>query len=386
MSDAKNFFLIYALILALPLSARGTDPDRARYLLGDIREKTAAVESAAQGGNAELAAEALDFVLQEYHTLGEDEGVISLAIASVRALSDLAGTGEQQAVSALLGKVFYTFHDSALRIAALTSLAAFPSAGNVSIINAYVSEKVQSGAPMDDVLLAAIKSLKTIGNRTSFNLLFVADLLGIWSDYSDALADSYGPLANSCGREILNILSTVSVEQKLVVLTNVVKNPHISEKIQGEVAENALSQAIYTAGDSPEPSESLIGLQLLSLRTIADTHWTRASDMVTEFFSIARNEFDGGSIDAVQFAGVIRDIASVASADMGQVLSQYLDALNKSAETGTMPEEVVILAVINALGGLGDKVAFDYLLYVTYLDYPEKVTQAARNALANLKW
>jgi hypothetical protein len=38
------------------------------------------------------------------------------------------------------------------------------------------------------------------------------------------------------------------------------------------------------------------------------------------------------------------------------------------------------------LGDLGDKTAFDYLLYVGYLSYPETVKKASRDALARLAW
>ena len=45
-----------------------------------------------------------------------------------------------------------------------------------------------------------------------------------------------------------------------------------------------------------------------------------------------------------------------------------------------------MLSLINSLGEMGDKAAFDSLLYATYLDYPEEVIAAAKNALAKLKW
>ena len=45
-----------------------------------------------------------------------------------------------------------------------------------------------------------------------------------------------------------------------------------------------------------------------------------------------------------------------------------------------------MLALIQALGDLGDKTAFDYLLYVGYLEYPESVKKASRDALARLQW
>ena len=46
----------------------------------------------------------------------------------------------------------------------------------------------------------------------------------------------------------------------------------------------------------------------------------------------------------------------------------------------------VVEAVIKTLGAIGNKSAFDSLLGVTYLNYPESVLSAAREALAGLKW
>ena len=55
-------------------------------------------------------------------------------------------------------------------------------------------------------------------------------------------------------------------------------------------------------------------------------------------------------------------------------------------EQNRAPSQAVVLSVINALGGLGDKTAFDGLLYVTYLNYPEDIVKAAKTALTKLKW
>ena len=262
----------------------------------------------------------------------------------------------------------------------------FPSAANVSMVNAYVSQKMQDGSPSDAVLVKAVESLKILGNGNSFNILFIADILDVWPELKDTLSDSYGALAKDSEKEILNILSAVPVEKKLVVLDKMNTNPQISKKICGEVAENALSEAIYNVGEDSEISSEQIALQLLSLSTIAQTKWTRAAKLATDSFSAIRMEYEKNLVTAQEFAMAITNIAAVATSDTGQVLSSYLDFLNKSTEQNKAPVEAVVLSVINALGGLGDKSAFDYLLYVTYLDYPETVTTAAREALAKLKW
>ncbi len=76
----------------------------------------------------------------------------------------------------------------------------------------------------------------------------------------------------------------------------------------------------------------------------------------------------------------------MATSAAAQTLSIYLGLLNSETEqTGTYNEQIM-LAVIKSLGDLGDKTAFDYLLYVGYLNYPETIISASRDALARLKW
>jgi hypothetical protein len=43
-----------------------------------------------------------------------------------------------------------------------------------------------------------------------------------------------------------------------------------------------------------------------------------------------------------------------------------------------------VLAVIQNLGSLGDKVAFDYLLYARLLDYSDSIKKAAQESLNQL--
>lgn len=378
-------------------SARDIRQIEADFLRGSIQQKTSAVREAAENDSVALCLKALDFALDVQDVLAGDSDLHELVTVSVRLLKKTMLTEEQaKDVSAKLAQVFKAFPDNKIRVAVLDKFEEFPSESNVSLINAYVAEKAQKAAedalsaPMDDVLLKSVRLLKSAGNKTSFNVLFVADLMNIWPGYKDELEDAFGPLANSCGPEIIRMMSSVRLSEKIDILDIVRRNEKISKKIKGELAENALSASIYKAdGEIPaaeELSPEHVQLQLASLKLISDTQWTRASKMVTDYFPIARLEYESSLITPVQFAQAIGDIAAVACAETGQVLSSYLDFLNKCMESDDAPVEAVVLSVINALGGLGDKTAFDYLLYVTYLDYPQEVTDAARNALAQLKW
>ena len=67
-------------------------------------------------------------------------------------------------------------------------------------------------------------------------------------------------------------------------------------------------------------------------------------------------------------------------------LTQYLVLLNSYTEKGQGYDEQIALAVVSNLGKLGDKAAFDDLIYATYLNYSAQVKKAARQALESLKW
>ena len=108
--------------------------------------------------------------------------------------------------------------------------------------------------------------------------------------------------------------------------------------------------------------------------------------MIASCFNGIRQEYENGNLSDEDFSSTIKNIASVSSAETSSPLSSYLDFLNKQTEKNLPPSKAVVLSLINSLGEMGDKAAFDSLLYATYLDYPEEVIAAAKNALAKLKW
>ncbi len=358
------------------------------FVKGDITKKIKAVNQGARSHDSELLIKALNFAFEATADIGDDKDISSLVKTVVVNLDSRFMNQEQRAtVSSLLANVFKTYPENDIRLAVLDRFSAFPVANNVSLVNAFVSEKAQQAAPMDDVLLESIRLLKQIGNKTSFNVLFTADLMGVWKDYSFVIEEALAPLINSNEAETLNLFNNARTGDRLKILRILQENTIITKKIKGRVAETALSVAISKAGESQEKLvHEDVELQLLALQLIADTKWTRSAKNATAYFDIARDEYEDGMLADEQFAAVVTNVASVACSDTGRVLSSYLDFLNKSMETNGAPAEAVVLSVIKALGGLGDKTAFDYLLYVTYLDYPEYITNAARNALTQLKW
>ena len=70
----------------------------------------------------------------------------------------------------------------------------------------------------------------------------------------------------------------------------------------------------------------------------------------------------------------------------GKDAEKIITGWSKTLEKGNSVSSEIALAVINTLGAIGDKAAFDSLLAVTYLNYEESVLTAAREALSGLRW
>lgn len=365
------------------------------FIKGNISQKIEALKKSQENKDSSLALKAIQFAFDSKESLGDDPDINALMASAVSILDiNNVPADKRIEVSSELGNIFKSFSDKEIQTVVLQKMEVFPSDNNLSLVNAYISEKIQKSAQnpdesvMDDVVKSCVRLLKTHGNKTSFNLLFMADFMGLWQDNKSFLEDAFGPLANESGKEILAMFSSAKSSERLKILRILCDNEIISTKIKGEVAEKALADVINNIGGNPKavPTKDDIEIQLLVTQLIAETRWTKAAKKATEYFAIARREYEGGYISPDDFSQIITDIASVACSSTGQVLSTYLDFLNKSMEKQDAPAEVVVLSVIKALGGLGDKTAFDYLLYVTYLNYPQYITNAARNALAQLKW
>jgi hypothetical protein len=97
-------------------------------------------------------------------------------------------------------------------------------------------------------------------------------------------------------------------------------------------------------------------------------------------------EFDRGLVDRNHLLDALGSLGAMSSHDAAVRLTQYLVLINSYTEKGKVYDDLVVLAVLQNLGALGDKVAFDDLMYTQYLNYSSGVKKAARAALDKLKW
>ncbi len=382
----KGVCIVAGMVIAAHASAQlATDAQR-QFIKGNLSEKTAAIREAAGDDMALLSQAGLDFAILNKPLLGDDRELSALAAASVL-VSPVTAIAPRQAdsLSDKLAHIFSLYDDETVRIVVLEKLVSLSaqhrSEKAVALVNGYLQ-----AASENETTKAAIAAAGAVGDGTTFGIIYDAWKTGRWQSLAAETASALVELSERSIADAVQAISVADVRETYAFFTLLTGDEKKSPNFKAEIAENALSKAIYTTEDFSGSMEETISLQAAAVKVIAESHWVRASQLVIRYFSLAREEYEANVLREAMFTDVIFCMSQLASPDTAQALSAYLADLNRHAESNDMPAKPVVLAVISALGALGDKAAFDNLLYVTYLPYPQDVIAAARSALAKLKW
>lgn len=379
--------IVFAVLMLSVLSAQ----QNARYenlkkifVSGTIADKTAAVEQAAsQSGCEQLIADGLVFADTYASLLGNELSMKELASKSVMnaALCDGAET------YSLVMSIFAKYEDMTVRQSCLNYLLKTKRSSDktVTVIENYAMDILNEGNAEDELMLSCIAVLNRIHSNTSFRVFFdYASSSFLTREIRQEAEKAMNSLADVYRINMLSIITDSPVPVKLSALQMILENAENNDVLRAEAAETALSTSIIHVGDTFDAS--LTDLQMMAIEELRRLSWTRSANLVANYFSVAKGEFEAGVMPPSQFIEVIEAVQELSVVRAGSLFTEYLNVCNANAENGLSYSVPVVLAVINSLGALGDKVAFDALLYVSYVPYPSEVVVASREALARLKW
>lgn len=386
-----------ALALLMAQAAFAQDPTElietyrrnfARSSLGtklELLREASSYEGVALGPLYETA---LDFVLGNVSLIGSDTLMRDIAVLSVNMIRK---TGHAPAAGKLWS-LFRSYRDSAIRVPVLQTLGeiAKGQADILAEINAFVDTQInlyKSGTQPDlPVLDTAIAALGRLGDPSSYQVLFSAFVAGVNRAISErssaAMAAVQGDYAAFLGR----VVRSGAAPEKLAALKAGLSPNTLADEKRGELAETALSVGVALQSPSPQDQLMVTELRTLASQELTRLKWQRASPLAIRHFYDFQLQFNRGQVSKNNFLESIALVGAMGTPEAAQALSLYLQLINTETEQGKVFDEQITLAVVNNLGLLGDKNAFDYLLYIGYLQYPESVKRAARDALQKLRW
>ncbi|MDR2901344.1 MAG: hypothetical protein LBV20_07490 [Treponema sp.] len=331
---------------------------------------------------------ALNFVLQYTDILQDDPDMVNLAVSASRGLGEVSYTDGTE----VLWKLFISCKETVTRVEALKGLALLGK-GNTLVVNnlnQYLLDQndlfLSGMTPDYPILSACISALGNLADSESFSVLFSSMIVG----YSDTIS-----------RDAAKALSLLQGDYRSFLLT-VIKNNPPAEKLAafnagmgtskfvpddlGELAEASLSITLEPLFSNDEVKGILDELRYASIRQLTALKWKHALDLAIKNFYRVQEDYSAGTAEKGQLIDAIKCLGVMESPTAAQNLALYLGLLNSQMErTGQFDEEIT-LAIIQVLGDMGDKISFDYLLYMSYLAYPETIQSAARGALDKLQW
>jgi hypothetical protein len=395
MSRKLNAF-IAVLVLTAGLAGAQESPSpalgfRREFARSSLSGKLQLLRDAAAANDASLAGlfgQALDFSLQNAELLRDDAEMVEL---SALAAEGLAAQGDVSSVSGLW-RVFMAYRDARTRGAVLKALAVLGKDNGqiVENLNQYLGNQnnvYRTGmAPDMATLSACIATIGALGDSSSFPVLFQTMIAG----YPDSVVrEADAALRSIRGDDkkyLIDVVRRNPPAEKLAAFNAGQRNDAFNPAARGELAEAALEIALGLFPADPAEAAAVDNLRYAAVRVLTVQRWTRATTLAIKQFYRVQTDFGAGLVDKEIFLEAIRCLGAMASSEAAQALSLQLGLINSDMERTKAFDAEILGAVIIALGDIGDKVAFDYLLYIGYLPYPDAVKTAAREALNRLKW
>jgi HEAT repeat protein len=291
-----------------------------------------------------------------------------------------------------LGQVFFRFHDTLIRVEAVNALAVLGK-GNAMVVenlNQYLAEqnnRFLSGVPPEyPVLSACITVLGAIGDGSSYPALFSTVISGYPEAVTREAASAMEAVPGNLRQYLIGIIRRNPPEEKLAAFSLASNTRKLTGPERADMAVIALETGLDLFAGNREDAEAAANMRYAAIRTLRDLRWTRATSLVIKHFYRVQQDYSNGTASREQVVEAIACLGAMSSSEAAQVLALHLGFLNSRMERNGEYDDAVTRGAIQALGEIGDKIAFDYLLYISYLPYPDGIKDAAKEALNRLKW
>jgi hypothetical protein len=395
MVQNKGLFIWGCLLLLAPvLDAQETilDSYQRNFVRAGLSTKAGVLRDAATDERSaefigRLYEFALDFSLRNAEILRDDPDMIALTALACRG----AGASGHTASVDTLWQIFLAYRDSLTRPEALGALALL-GRGDVRVVenlNQYLANQnslYRSGEVPDyPTLSACVSALAVLGDPSSFPVLFSTMIAGYPNSLSRETARALESIRGDYRQYLIGVIQGSPPAEKAAAFQAGIGNEGFNDADRGHLAEAALEVSLSLAGGG-EGDAVVSSLRHAAVAALTELRWTHASPLAVRHFYLVQTDYQNGQAPRERLLEAIDCLGALGSTDAAQALALQLGFLNSRTERSGEFDEALTLAVVKALGAIGDKSAFDYLLYVSYLSYPEPVQAAAREALTRLKW
>ena len=329
---------------------------------------------------------AAQFALDNFEILKNDPDMIRIIGIAVNGLRN---TGYSESLDSLW-RLFMGYQDSAIGTDILVTMGKLGKKNTqiIDSINNYLMEKnflYISGENINYAMISAcIAAIMELGDNSSYPVLFAVLCAG----YPEVISyEAQGALELIPGNYKQFLIDTIMKnppEEKFIALRAGTNSVRLSISDRGQIAELALEQSLASYSD--EESDGLSALRYAAVLALTPLRWTRANALAIRNYYRVLSDYQHNDVPKERFIEAIRLLGAVGNSDAALALGLQLGLINARTEKYGEFDAEITLAIVRALGLIGDKAAFDHLLNVNYLSYPDNILAAAKEAIDRLKW
>ena len=231
------------------------------------------------------------------------------------------------------------------------------------------------------VVSATISALMELGDNSSYPALFSV----LYAGYPEVItSEAFGALEVIPGnlhQFLINIIDNNPPDEKFAAFRAGVNSERMSIVQRGQIAERALEKSLSN-GDNLY----LFSMRYSAILTLTSLRWTRANALAIRHYYRVQSDYDNELVSKERVLEAIACLGALGNPDAALVLGLRLGLINIAMENFKIFDQEITMATVQALGGIGYHAAFEQLLQVTNLPYPEEIQNAAREAVDRLKW
>ena len=241
----------------------------------------------------------------------------------------------------------------------------------------------KSGTAVDYMVVSScISAIMELGDSSSYPALFSV----LYAGYPEVIAsEAHGALDVIRGnllQFLMNVIENNPPDEKFAAFRAGINSQRMTISERGRLAERALEQGLAAT----EENIDLSAMRYSAIGILTQLRWTRANALAIRHYYRVQSDFLQNTVPKERFIDAINCLGALGNSDAALVLGLQLGLINAKTETtGTFDPEIT-MAIVRALGLIGYNAAFDHLLYISNLSYPEEIQAAAREAVARLKW
>jgi HEAT repeat protein len=361
------------------------------FAIASLDVKMQIIQDAGNSGHTEMGPlyqQAIDYVLDNFSLIDTDQRFRQLAILAVDQMEAAGYTEGRYSV----WKLFDADNETGVRISCLNALGTLAQGDQeiIQYLNVWLRQEntiFQTGEVPDVyVISAAVRALAELGDRSSFPVLFNTMTIGYTDDISRSAREGLFLLGGELKENMIGILKESTLEEKKLALQMSLETDRLDENAKAEIAQFAMDVGLHTAVVDNPSRQIARDIRYIAAVAVTERKWSAATDLAIEHFDTVLLEYDRGLADKRRVVEAIDCLGAMGTHEAAIRLTQYLVLLNAYTERQQEFDNIIVLAVVENLGLLGDKTAFDDLLYAQYLSYSSEIKNAAREALDNLKW